>query len=101
MMGIIHVRGIRCYAYHGCLPEEAIIGGEYIIDTWIKTDLSEAAASDDILDTVDYSDIHRIVKREMQVRSKLVEHVCRRILEALVKELPRVKKIKVRVTKIN
>ena len=30
-MGIISVEGIRVYAYHGHLPEEAVLGGHFIV----------------------------------------------------------------------
>ena len=35
-MGIININGIKVYAYHGCMEEEAIIGGNYIVDVKIK-----------------------------------------------------------------
>jgi len=99
--GVINIKGIRCYAYHGCLPEETIIGGEYIIDVWIHADLSKAAATDNLEDTIDYCDIQRIVTREMKIPGKLIEHVCQRIIISLKKELPQAKQVKVRLTKIN
>ena len=46
-MGIINVTGIQLYAYHGCLEEEAKIGGNYIVDVKIETDFMEAQVEDD------------------------------------------------------
>src|SRR5688572_33101976 len=100
-MGIIQVKGIRCYAYHGCLPEETVIGSEYTVDVWIKCNLEKAIASDNLKHTVDYCSIHSIVLREMKQPSKLVEQACGRILTALKKELPAIEKARVRVTKFN
>ena len=28
----IYVENIRCYSYHGCLEEETVIGGNYVVD---------------------------------------------------------------------
>ena len=84
----IDVLGQRFFAHHGCLPEEAIIGQEYLVDVKIWVDLSPSAESDDLNQTVDYVDVHQICAREMSVRSKLVEHVAGRILQALRQELP-------------
>lgn len=84
----IDVLGQRFYANHGCLPEEAIIGQEYLVDVRIWVDLTPSAESDDLAQTVDYVDVHRICAREMAIRSKLVEHVGGRILKALRAELP-------------
>ena len=101
MDGIIHVKGIRCYAYHGCLKEETIIGGEYSVDVWITADLEKAAKTDNLEHTIDYCDVYRIVTREMKVAGKLIEHVCQRIIISLKGELPLAKQVKVKVTKLN
>ncbi|HTF03661.1 MAG TPA: dihydroneopterin aldolase [Bacteroidia bacterium] len=100
-MGIINVNGIRIYAYHGCLPEEGKIGGEYVVDVTITGDFSKAESSDELADTVDYCVVYETVKREMAIRSKLIEHVAKRILDGLRKDYPAVEKFDVQVTKIN
>ena len=74
-MGIIDVTGIRVYGYHGCLEEEAVIGQEYVIDVKIRCDFSKAILSDDLSHTVDYCTVYEIVKREMAIPSRLIEHV--------------------------
>lgn len=35
-MGLIEVNGIRVFAYHGCLDEEARIGGHYLVDVHVE-----------------------------------------------------------------
>jgi len=99
-MGKISVSGIRLYAYHGCLPEEGTVGGEYLVDVLIDTDFSKAAASDELVDTVDYCVVYDCVKTEMAIRSKLVEHVAQRIIFSLRKKYPAVKTFSVTVKKI-
>ena len=100
MNGIISVNDIHLFAYHGCLPEEATIGGNYIVDLKIFTDYSNASMNDDLTETVDYCTVYEIVKREMAIRSKLIEHAARRIAEALKKEINRIDKVEVVLTKI-
>ena len=100
MNGIISVNDIHLFAYHGCLPEEATIGGNYIVDLKIFTDYSNASINDDLSETVDYCMVYEIVKREMAIRSKLIEHAARRIAEALKKEINRIDKVEVVLTKI-
>lgn len=98
----IDVLGQRFFAHHGCLPEEAIIGQEYLVDVRIWVDLTPSAESDDLAQTVDYVDVHRICAQEMAIRSKLVEHVAGRILKALRAELPltdTIDRIEVEITK--
>ena len=99
-MGIIRVNDIRLYAYHGCLPEEGKIGGNYVVDVVLHTDFSEAAQTDDLTKTIDYCEVNDIVEKEMAVRSKLIEHVAQRILNQLKARFADLEKAAVTVTKI-
>src|SRR5690242_7418718 len=101
MPGTITVNDIKIYAYHGCLDEEACIGSNYIVDVTIETDYSEASASDDLAKTVDYCRVFEIVRREMKIRSKLIEHAAFRIASCLRDEIDRIDRVIVKVTKIN
>ena len=101
MLNKIAVEGMRIYAYHGCLEEEAKIGGHYIVDVYLETDFMKAAKTDDLTLTADYCTVYEIAKREMDIRSKLIEQVADRIHGHLIKTFPSVKKARVRVTKLN
>lgn len=98
-MGVITVAGIRVFAYHGCLPEEGRIGGQYQVDVSLEGDFSNAERSDKLKDTVDYGRITTIVQEQMAQRSNLIEHVAHRILQALKNEWPQTGKFTVRVVK--
>lgn len=100
-MGKISVRNIKVYAYHGCLKEESINGSDYRVDVEVLADLSKAAISDDLNDTVDYVLINHIVKQEMAIKSKLLEHVAKRILDRIFLECSTVNRGEVTVSKIN
>jgi len=100
MKNTIEVNGIKLYAHHGCLPEEEAIGGHYVVDVRITTDFSVAMQNDDLSATVDYVDVNRIVAREMAVRSKLIEHVGYRIVQALKSEVSGIDVVQVKVTKL-
>lgn len=100
-MGIINVTGIKLYAYHGCLEEEAIIGGQYVVDVKIETDFLRAQVEDDLSQTVDYVTVYNIVKTQMAIRSKLIEHAAALIAGGLIKQIPAIQHVEVTVTKIN
>ena len=100
-MNEILIEGIRVYAYHGCLEEEAVIGAHYTVDVFLETDFSTAAKTDDLKETIDYVTVYNIVKAQMSVRSKLIEHAAQRIIDVLKKVFPKAKKIRVKVTKLN
>jgi dihydroneopterin aldolase len=85
-MGLIEVNGIKVYGHHGCLAEEARIGGNYRVDVTVRGDFTEAETGDDLGSTVDYGRITAIVKEQMAIRSALIEHVARRMVDALKAE---------------
>jgi len=100
-MGKLIVEGMKFNAFHGCNPEEAKIGGSYLVDVTVETDFSKPAKSDKLSDAVDYVAIYNITKKEMCVRSHLIEHVAQRIYDSMKKTFPAIKKIKVKVEKLN
>lgn len=100
-MGIIKLKNIRTYSFHGCLVEESKIGSDYSVDLEIKTDMRKSMETDELEDTVDYVHLNRIVMEEMAVRSKLLEHVAHRIVQRIFKEIASVSRIIVSVSKIN
>jgi dihydroneopterin aldolase len=100
-MGIIKLKNIRTYSYHGCLIEEGKIGSDYAVDLEVKTDLRKSAVSDDLKDTVDYVLLNRIVVEEMEIRAHLLEHVAHRIIKRIFKEVPAISRITLAVSKLN
>lgn len=92
---------IRVYAYHGCLAEETKIGSDYRVRLRVWADLSKSVSSDELSDTVDYVLLNRIVKEEMAIPSKLLEHVAGRISERIFRESALVDELEVEVSKIN
>jgi 7,8-dihydroneopterin aldolase/epimerase/oxygenase len=98
----VAAQGIKVFAYHGCLPEEKNIGGEFIVDVCVECDFSLAAATDDLKLTVDYCMIFDIVQEQMKIPSKLIEQVAYRITNNIVQTAEQeILGIKVRITKIN
>ena len=97
----IILEGIRIYAYHGCLKEESKIGSNYIVDVTMETDFSEAAQTDNLNKTIDYVAVYNIVKTIMAIRSNLIEQVGQRIINELKKEFTALKRVEVKVSKLN
>ena len=91
-MGLITVQGIRLYAYHGHLPEEAKLGGHFIVSVWVTVDTSEVEKTDNLKHTVDYVKIIEIVKEQMEIRSDMIEVPAKRILDAIL-PLEKVQKV--------
>ncbi|TRX23721.1 dihydroneopterin aldolase [Flavobacterium franklandianum] len=100
-MGIIKLKNIRTYSYHGCLIEEGKIGSDYSVDLEVKTDLRKSALSDNLEDTVDYVFLNRIVEEEMAIRSNLLENVAHRIIKRIFDEVAAISRITLAVSKLN
>ena len=100
-MSSIKLKNIRIFANHGCLTEEEKIGSDYLVNLTVKANLSGAAQSDRLSETVDYVHLNKIVKEQMAIRSKLLEHVGQRIINTIFEEIPLVSDIKVKVSKVN
>ena len=97
----VRVNNIKTYSYHGCLDEEGVIGSDYRIDVEVSVKNKIAQQTDDLSQTVDYSDVTKIVVEEMGVRSKLIETVAARIIRRIHKECKHSNSVSVSVTKIN
>jgi 7,8-dihydroneopterin aldolase/epimerase/oxygenase len=100
-MGIIKLKNIRIYAYHGCLIEEGKIGSDYIVDLEVKTDMRKSAITDNLTDTIDYVHLNNIITEEMAIRSKLLEHVAQRIIARIFLEISTASTICIAVSKLN
>lgn len=98
-MALIKLEGMVFYAYHGCFSEEQIIGNKFIVDVDFECDTQEAETSDMLSKTVDYQDVYNVIKKEMDVKSKLLEHVGRRIISALKKTFPTISNIQIKLSK--
>ena len=101
MMGKIILKDIKVYAFHGCMEEEELIGSDYIVNLEVETDMHQPANSDLLEDAVDYVLLNGIVKEEMLIRSRLLEHIAQRIIDRILKQFPMVKNIEVKVAKQN
>jgi len=100
-MNIIQVHGIRTYSYHGCLPEETKIGGDFEIDIDLWYNFKLAADEDNLTQTINYVGVNQIVEQEMAIRADLIETVAYRIVNTLKKVYPKVEKTRVVIRKIN
>ena len=101
LMGKILLKNNHIYAYHGCMIEEEKIGSEYIVNLTVNADLSLSSVTDKLEDTVDYVSLLAIVKKQMSIRSRLLENVVDRIINQVFNDLPKVSQVTVSVSKTN
>jgi dihydroneopterin aldolase len=83
-MSTICLNNIEVYAYHGVFEVEQKVGQWYTVNLEIDVDFSEAAINDDLKGTIDYSKLNDIIRKEMAIKSKLIEHVAHRIANCVL-----------------
>lgn len=90
------------YGYHGVFPEENKLGQKYYVDLDLRLDLSRAARSDDVGDTVNYAEIHALVKQIVEgPPAKLIEALTEKIASAVLGTYTIIHTATVSVTKPN
>jgi dihydroneopterin aldolase len=83
----IRLSGLRVFARHGVLEQEQESGQTFVIDVELFLDLSRAAASDRLSDTVDYGDLARRVNDAVTTeRWDLIERVAQRVADLVLED---------------
>lgn len=100
-MGVIEIEGMEFFAYHGCFKEERVIGTRFTVDARLTADTSESEASDELIHTVNYQAVYALIRQEMEQHSHLLEHVGRRIINAIHMNFSEVTHVKIKVSKLN
>lgn len=95
------IRQLKVFAHHGVLPQERTVGAYFIIDLSIQTDFSHAMLTDELEGTISYADVFALVKAEMSVPSRLLEHVAGRICRAIFDRFPTAEAVHLEIIKEN
>ena len=101
MSSKIYLRNVRFHAFHGVLPQERIVGNDYLVNLVLDYDFSSAMQTDDLQGTLNYAEVYQKVREEMAVPSKLLEHVAGRIAHRLFSDFPEIQKLQLSITKVN
>ena len=100
-MAKILLEGLEFFAYHGYHKEERKTGNRYNVDVIVEADVMQAAVHDRLKDTIDYAQLYRTVKEEMEQPAKLLEHIANRIIQRVLEQFSQVNAVEVQVSKFN
>ena len=89
---VIELENMEFQAFHGCYPLEQVVGNRFLV--------SLAAESDDVADTINYLHVYETVREQMAVKSHILEHVARRIIDAIYRRFPPTRRVRVKVSKM-
>ncbi len=84
-MGIIRLKNMQFYGYHGVHDSEKELGGKFEVDLELYTSLNKSIETDDLQDTIDYQAVYDTVEDSLE-RNKfylleaLAGHIARSLL---------------------
>jgi len=96
----IFIKGLALHAYHGVMTHEAKVGQTFTIDLDLEIDLSVAARSDKVMDTVSYDKVIDCVSDAFCAqRFRLIEAAAGRVADAVLAAFARVRSVRVTIHK--
>lgn len=101
MIAKVLIEALELHAYHGWHRHEGEFGQAFLVDLELETDISRAAATDELGDTLDYARLVSTVRRLfVDTRYKLVETAAATLAKGILAEFPTVLSVDLRVRKL-
>ncbi|MCH7382878.1 dihydroneopterin aldolase [Acinetobacter dispersus] len=99
-MDAIIIEGLKVDTVVGCFNWERQIIQPLMLDLTIHNDLSQAAHSDELEDTLNYAQLCELAAQVIQeAKPKLIEHAAQLVLECLFKTFPSIESISITIRK--
>ncbi|XP_028787862.1 dihydroneopterin aldolase 2 isoform X1 [Neltuma alba] len=94
------LRGLIFHGFHGVKEEERKLGQKFLVDVDAWMDLRAAGKSDNLSDTVSYTDIYRIAKEVIEGPPRnLLESAAEQIATITLTKIPQISAVCVKVGK--
>lgn len=98
-MGIIRLHNMTFYGYHGISAAERQTGRRFEVDVELVVDVEKPARSDKLKDTVNYTEVYRMVEQiVMQNSFALLETIAVRLAQQILRKF-KPQEVTVRVRK--
>jgi len=100
-MAKIALENMEFHAFHGCLEHEQLLGNTFIVSVCMELDTSLAGATDELVHTLNYQLVYDVVRTQMEIPSRLIEHVGQRILDVVMAGFPQIQELNVILSKMH
>ena len=100
-MATIALENIHLYGKHGCYDQEAVLGGHYELTVYVRTDISDAAKSDELRDTIDYEAVYNLCIDIFAERHNLLESLAYKMAKGIMKAFDEAKGVRVKLSKLH
>ena len=100
-MGIIRLKNMQFYGFHGVNESEKKLGGRFEVDVELNLSLNFSCLSDDLQDTIDYESVYKIIENCIKKdKFNLIEALANSIAKDIINN-HELESIMVRVRKPN
>jgi dihydroneopterin aldolase len=94
------IEGLEIYGHHGVPPEEKVVGQRLLFDVRLTMDECRGAFTDEVQDTVDYTEVIDVITEVATVDSyALLERLAQVTAETILRKFPLVDEVWVQVAK--
>jgi len=97
----IILENMEFHAFHGCLEHEQTLGNTFVVSVSMELDTAKPGKTDALEHTLNYQLVYDVIKGQMEMPSKLIEHVGQRILDNLMVDFPQIHSLEVKLSKLN
>ncbi|MCI9608328.1 MAG: dihydroneopterin aldolase [Muribaculaceae bacterium] len=97
---VISIDRLQLYAHHGVAEQERVVGNTFEVSLSVQYPAAGACSDDNLDGTLNYATAIDVIKREMAVPSRLLEHVAARIASSITSQFPQITNGSVTVTKL-
>ena len=96
----VSLEGMVFFGRHGVLATERELGQRFVVDLEMGLDLRRAGVSDDLAETVDYSEVYHRVREIVEGEPyDLIEAVAERVAASVLETHPKIEVVRVKVSK--
>lgn len=85
----------------GFFPEEQILKNEFMVNISVSFEIETLEDTDELENTVDYSQLYEICDFYFKQEFKLIETVAHAILDKVVEKYPFLKEVRIKINKLN
>jgi len=100
-MSKISLENMEFHAFHGCLKHEQTLGNTFLVSVTMELDTKHSGKTDELDHTLNYQLVYDVIAGQMEMPSKLIEHVGQRILDSLMDGFTQIHSLEVKLSKMN
>ncbi|WP_299251991.1 dihydroneopterin aldolase [uncultured Cytophaga sp.] len=101
MDAVISLEGLKFHAFHGVHPQERLVGNIFLVDIHLSMQPLADGFKDDLLRTIDYEHVYKLVAEEMRDPKHLIETLAENIITNVCTHIPLAEHARVVISKMN